>query len=217
MPIANGPLRRITPGPNGLLRTSTPIPSETHQRGEHELAGELPARPQLEIVVERAEDRGQGRSPDQGEDLVGTDRARACRQVECLRGENDRQGHGQEDHRHRQAAAPGDRPSVDPAGLGRSTTPICWASRRTTGVSTSEPAVAMRKIATSAGRTSAASGVRRMAGSPRSGAPDRRARPHRRPVRSRLTPPAGREPGTGHRWRGPPRGAGPARRGHSAP
>ena len=74
-PIANGPVRTMLPGPNGLLMNVTVIPARTASSGERELAQELPAGAELEGVVEDAQHRGDRAA---GQERRPAPRARCC-------------------------------------------------------------------------------------------------------------------------------------------
>ena len=77
-PIANGPVRTMLPGPNGLLMNVTVMPAATASSGEHELAEQLPAGPELERVVEDARAAVATAPPARSADqLRGLERARA--------------------------------------------------------------------------------------------------------------------------------------------
>ena len=84
-PMANGALERDRPGAERVVEVGDRDPGRDREQRDAELAQQLPAGPELEVVVEEADDRRQRAAGEQRDDapaaaiVNGTRRARAGR------------------------------------------------------------------------------------------------------------------------------------------
>ena len=99
-PSGNGPSSRITPRPERVVDEFDEDAHADREQRQPELTGELPPRPQVEVVVEDAERGRQGAAEQQGDDARRIDGARDRQEVRvAVREPDGRRGDDEGDRR----------------------------------------------------------------------------------------------------------------------
>ena len=117
-PMAIGGAKRDDPGPERVVDEVDLDAERDGARSQRDLTEELPARPQVEQVVQRAERGGDRSSEQQRRDPERMQRRRDGDQVGELVDDQEPAGHREERGGHDQPAAPRDRFAIDPPSPG---------------------------------------------------------------------------------------------------